>query len=65
MSRRLLSNVSAQAISTGVLVAIVGYSSSVAIVIQGLRAVGASTPEIASALVLRGVERLHQPGSEV
>lgn len=55
MSRSVLNDVSAQAIATGVLVALVGYASSVAIVIQGLRAVGASTGEIASALVLLGI----------
>jgi len=51
----LRSDISVQAVTTGLLVALVGYASSVAIVIQGLRAVGASTPEIASALVLLGI----------
>jgi benzoate membrane transport protein len=39
----------------GMIVAIVGYASSVAIVIQGLRAMGASPDVIISALVLVGI----------
>lgn len=40
-----------QAIWAGIVVALVGYASSVAVVIQGLGAVGATTAQIASALV--------------
>jgi len=39
---------------TGLLVALVGYASSVAVVIQGLSAVGATTDQITSALVAVG-----------
>lgn len=46
---------SVQALGQGLLVALVGYASSVAIVIQGLTAVGASVGQIASALVALGV----------
>jgi benzoate membrane transport protein len=46
---------SKQAALQGVLVAIVGYASSVAIVVQGLKAMGASSAEISSALVLLGL----------
>ena len=46
---------SVQALGQGLLVALVGYASSVAIVIQGLVAVGASVPQIASALVMLGI----------
>jgi benzoate membrane transport protein len=55
--RRFFADCSPQAIANGFLVALVGYASSVAIVIQGLRAVGATTEEIASALVLLGVAK--------
>lgn len=46
---------SAQALGQGLLVALVGYASSVAILIQGLVAVGASVSQIASALVMIGI----------
>ncbi len=46
---------SVQALGQGLLVALVGYASSVAILIQGLVAVGASVPQIASALVMIGI----------
>ncbi|MGL5114024.1 MAG: benzoate/H(+) symporter BenE family transporter [Beijerinckiaceae bacterium] len=46
---------SRQAMMQGIIVAIVGYASSVAIVIQGLRAMGAVPDEIVSALVLLGI----------
>jgi benzoate membrane transport protein len=46
---------SAQALGQGLLVALVGYASSVAILIQGLVAVGASVPQVASALVMIGI----------
>ncbi|MGL4637731.1 MAG: benzoate/H(+) symporter BenE family transporter [Beijerinckiaceae bacterium] len=46
---------SRQAFMQGILVAVVGYASSVAIVVQGLKAMGASQGEIASALVFLGI----------
>jgi len=46
---------SVQALGQGLLVALVGYASSAAIVIQGLVAVGASVSQIASALVMIGI----------
>lgn len=46
---------SAQALWQGLLVALVGYASSVAIVIQGLVAVGASVTQVASALIVLGI----------
>lgn len=46
---------SVQALGQGLLVALVGYASSVAILIQGLVAVGASVSQIASALVMIGI----------
>ena len=46
---------SVQALGQGLLVALVGYASSVAIIIQGLVAVGASVTQIASALVMIGI----------
>jgi benzoate membrane transport protein len=45
---------SVQALGQGLLVALVGYASSVAILIQGLVAVGASVTQIASGLVVIG-----------
>jgi benzoate membrane transport protein len=48
---RLLADSSAQAIGMGILVAVIGYSSSVAIVIHGLVGVGANDAEVISALV--------------
>ncbi|CAO3430543.1 benzoate/H(+) symporter BenE family transporter [Azospirillum doebereinerae] len=42
------------AVGTGLLVALVGYASSVALVIQGLAAVGADTAQITSGLVAIG-----------
>lgn len=48
---------SVQALGQGLLVALVGYASSVAVVIQGLAAVGASVGQIASALVVLGVAK--------
>lgn len=44
-----------QALGQGLLVALVGYASSAAILIQGLIAVGASVSQIASALVMIGI----------
>jgi len=49
------SDFSLQALGQGLLVALVGSASSVAIVIQGLTAVGASVGQIASALVAVGI----------
>jgi benzoate membrane transport protein len=46
---------SVQALGQGLLVALVGYASSAAILIQGLMAVGASVSQVASALVLIGI----------
>jgi benzoate membrane transport protein len=43
-----------QALWQGLLVALVGYASSVAIVIQGLVAVGATVSQVASALIVLG-----------
>jgi benzoate membrane transport protein len=48
---------STQALAQGLLVSIVGYASSVAIVIQGLSAVGASVGQIASGLVALGIAK--------
>lgn len=49
------SGLSLSAVATGFLVALVGYASSVAVVIQGLAGVGADTAQIASALAALGV----------
>lgn len=46
---------SKQQIAAGLLTTLVGYASSVAVVIQGLTAVGATTEQVASALVLLGL----------
>ena len=48
---------SVQALGQGLLVALVGYASSVAVVIQGLAAVGATVGQIASALVVLGIAK--------
>lgn len=48
---------SVQALGQGLLVALVGYASSVAVVIQGLSAVGATVPQIASGLVALGIAK--------
>ena len=48
----MLSDASPQSIGAGVLAAIVGYASSVAIVIHGLAAVGATGGQITSALAV-------------
>jgi benzoate membrane transport protein len=45
---------SKQAAMQGLLVAIVGYASSVALVVQGVKAMGASTEQIVSSLVFLG-----------
>jgi benzoate membrane transport protein len=55
--RDLLRDTTPQTLGTGLLVALVGYASSVAVVVQGLAAVGASPAEIASALLLLAVSK--------
>jgi benzoate membrane transport protein len=52
---RFWQDFSRQAAMQGVLVAIVGYASSVAIVVQGLKAMGASSEQIASGLFILGL----------
>jgi benzoate membrane transport protein len=52
---RFWQDYSRQAAMQGVLIAIVGYASSVAIVVQGLKAVGASSDQIASGLFFLGL----------
>lgn len=53
-SRSLRADCSTQAVVQGLIVALVGYASSVAVVIAGLKAVGATTAQIASALLFLG-----------
>lgn len=53
----VFADITPRAVSAGLMVALVGYASSVAIVIQGLRAVGASGADIASALLLLGLAK--------
>jgi len=53
--RRFFADFSRQAAMQGVLVAIVGYASSVAVVVQGLKAMGASPEQIASGLFVLGL----------
>jgi benzoate membrane transport protein len=48
----MLRDVSIQSVGTGTLAAVVGYGSSVAIVIQGLKGVGADEAQIACALAV-------------
>jgi benzoate membrane transport protein len=48
---------SQQAFMQGVIVALVGYASSVAVVVQGLRAMGATPGQIASGLFMMGVAK--------
>lgn len=57
MSRSLSADFSTQAALQGLVVALVGYASSAAIVIAGLKAVGASTGQIASGLLLLGLAK--------
>jgi benzoate membrane transport protein len=52
---RFLQDFSRQAAMQGVLIAIVGYASSVAIVVQGLKAMGATPEQIASGLFFLGL----------
>jgi benzoate membrane transport protein len=55
MFQRLVRDFSTQAALQGVIVALVGYASSVAVVVQGLRAMGAEPGEIASGLFVLGL----------
>jgi len=55
--RRFAQDFSRQAAMQGVLVAIVGYASSVAVVVQGLKAMGASSEQIASGLFVLGLSK--------
>ena len=57
MKSSLSADFSTQAAIQGLVVALVGYASSAAIVIAGLKAVGASTAEIASGLLLLGIAK--------
>ncbi|NUB16079.1 benzoate/H(+) symporter BenE family transporter, partial [Azospirillum brasilense] len=50
----LSTGLSLRAVGAGLLAALVGYASSVAVVIHGLTAVGASTEQVVSGLVLLG-----------
>jgi benzoate membrane transport protein len=52
---RFWKDFSRQAAMQGVLIAIVGYASSVAIVVQGLKAMGATSDQIASGLFFLGL----------
>lgn len=56
-SRGFFVDFSAQAFAQGLIVAIVGYASSIAIVIKGLAAMGASEREIGSALLFLGISK--------
>jgi benzoate membrane transport protein len=56
-SRGFLPDFSGQAAIQGLIVAIVGYASSVAILIKGLAAVGASESQVASALLFVGLTK--------
>ncbi len=51
----LRDDVSGQAVAAGVSAAVVGYASSVAVVVAGLQAVGASASQVSSALVALGL----------
>jgi benzoate membrane transport protein len=55
--RAIRQDFSLQALGQGLLVALVGYASSVAVVIQGLIAVGATVSQVASALVVLGIAK--------
>ena len=55
--RSFFADLSSQGAIQGIIVSIVGYASSVAILIKGLAAVGASEPEIASALLFVGLTK--------
>jgi benzoate membrane transport protein len=53
--QRFRNDFSQQAFLQGILVAIVGYASSAAIVVQGLKAMGATSEQITSGLLLLGI----------
>jgi benzoate membrane transport protein len=55
MFQRFKTDFSQQAFMQGLVVAIVGYASSVAIVVQGLKAMGASPGQISSGLLFLGL----------
>jgi benzoate membrane transport protein len=55
--KRFMQDFSKQAAMQGLLVAIVGYASSVAIVVQGVKAMGATTEQITSSLLLLGIAK--------
>jgi benzoate membrane transport protein len=57
MFQQLKADFSTQALMQGAIIAIVGYASSVAVVVQGLRAMGASSVEIASGLFFLGLAK--------
>ena len=52
---RLRSDLSGQAVAAGVSAAVLGYASSVAVVVAGLTAVGASAAQVGSGLLALGV----------
>jgi len=54
-STSLRAAVSAQALATGVTAALLGYASSVAVVVAGLVAVGASPAQVSTALLALGI----------
>lgn len=55
--RRLVADLSLQAIVQGLVIALVGYASAVAILIKGLAAMGASEAQIASGLMVVGIAK--------
>ncbi len=57
MMRQFRADFSSQAAMQGVIIALVGYASSVAIVIQGLRAMGATPEQIISGLFALGLAK--------
>jgi benzoate membrane transport protein len=57
MFQQLRHDFSTQATLQGLIIAVVGYASSVAVVVQGLRAMGASQVEIASGLFFLGIAK--------
>jgi benzoate membrane transport protein len=57
MFQKFQRDFSTQAAMQGLIIAIVGYASSVAVVVQGLRAMGATAHEIASGLFFLGIAK--------
>lgn len=57
MIRQFRQDFSQQALLQGLIVALVGYASSVAVVVQGLRAMGASPAEISCGLFVLGMAK--------